>query len=367
MVIAPDSFKGSITAADAADAIAAGWCSVRDHDRLHRIPLADGGEGTVAAIAAARPDGVLHEVTGLTGPDGRSVTGQWLQLDSTTAVIEMASVSGLPLMAEPDALGAGTKGLGELIMAALDAGARTVIIGAGGSASTDGGAGALSALGLDLLDADGAPIPPGGGGLNRLARVRGAARRPERLIMLSDVAAPLLGPRGAAAVFGPQKGAGPSEIELLDRGLARFADLLGGPTAEPGMGAAGGLGFGLAAGLGAEIRPGAPYLADLAGLDQALAAATLVITGEGRFDQTSLDGKVVGHVLARAQAYEVERQIIAGQIGLRPDAAEVTGLAELAGSAQAALAEPERWLATAGARAARGRPLVENHPHDTIV
>lgn len=363
MVIAPDSFKGSATAAEVAAAIAAGWRTVRDQDRLVLLPLADGGEGTVAAVAAARPDGVLHPVGGLTGPDGRPVTASWLELDGDTAVIEMAAVSGLPLMAQLDPLAATTYGLGQLINAALDAGMRTVIVGAGGSATTDGGAGMLAALGLQLLDADGRPVPPGGGGLGRLASVSGRPRRPELTIMLSDVDAPLLGDRGAAAVFGPQKGARPAQVRALDANLARFARLLGGRTDQPGMGAAGGLGYGLVAGLGASIRPGAPYLAELAGLDRELERSDLVIGGEGRFDRTSLGGKVVGHVLQRARAHGVPGLVIAGQLALRlPDVPGI-GLTDLAGSVPAALADPTGWLVRSGARAARSAEQLGQSRH----
>jgi len=359
VVVAPDSFKGSVTAADAAAAIADGWRQVRGQDAVITIPLADGGEGTVAAVAAARPDGVLHQVDGLVGPDGRTVSATWLELDAgtpaSTAVIEMASVSGLPMMHQLDPLGATTYGLGQLINAALDAGCTTVIVGAGGSATTDGGSGALTALGLELLDDHGQPVPPGGGGLVRLTKINGSARRPAELIMLSDVDAPLLGARGAAAVFGPQKGADADQILILDAALDRFATLLGGGTDEPGMGAAGGLGYGLVTGLGATIHPGAPYLADLAGLPAALQDADLVISGEGRFDQTSLGGKVVGYVLAQAAAYGVETMIIAGQVAHRIDQVAAIGLTDLAGSAEAALADPMRWLHLAGTLAAEER------------
>ncbi|WP_230208288.1 glycerate kinase [Microlunatus sp. Gsoil 973] len=361
MVIAPDSFKGTVPAADAATAVAEGWHAVREQDEVLTIPLADGGEGTVAAVAAARPDGVLHRVDGLRGPDGRQVSASWLELDpgtpDSTAVIEMASVSGLPLMDRLDPLGATTYGLGQLINAALDSGCRTVIVGAGGSATTDGGAGALAALGLHLLDDHGRPVPYGGAELGRLAKITGRVRRPEKLIMLSDVDAPLLGPRGAAAVFGPQKGADPEQIVILDAALSRFAALLGGPTDEPGMGAAGGLGYGLVAGLGAVITPGAPYLAGLAGLPVALARADLVISGEGRFDETSLGGKVVGYVLTQAAAHQVDSMIIAGQVAHRVDGIAALSLAELSGSTQAALADPIHWLRLAGSRAAASLPV----------
>lgn len=357
VVVAPDSFKGTVTAADAAATIAAGWRQVRDHDSVITIPLADGGEGTVAAVAAARPDGVLHRVDGLVGPDGRPVSASWLELDpgtpAATAVIEMASVSGLPLMERLDPLRATTYGLGQLIGAALDAGCRTVIVGAGGSATTDGGSGALAALGLRLLDDHDQPVPPGGGGLTRLKTIKGTARRPDKLIMLSDVDAPLLGARGAAAVFGPQKGADADQILILDAALDRFATLMGGTTDQPGMGAAGGLGYGLVTGLGATIEPGAPYLAEVAGLPAALQNATLVITGEGRFDRTSFGGKVVGYVLAQAAAYGTEPMIIAGQLAHQVDRTRAIGLADLAGSTEAALADPLHWLRQAGALAAQ--------------
>ena len=359
VIVAPDSFKGTVTAADAAAAISKGWKQVRSDDSVITIPLADGGEGTVAAVAAARPDGVLHRADSLIGPDGGKVSASWLELDpgtpNSTAVIEMASVSGLPMMERLDPLGATTYGLGQLIAATLDAGCRTVLVGAGGSATTDGGSGALVALGLEVLDDHGRPLPPGGAGLARLAAIRGTARRPEKLIMLSDVAAPLLGDRGAAAVFGPQKGADADQILILDAALARFAELFGGATDRPGMGAAGGLGYGLVTGLGATIQPGAPYLAELAGLPAALADATLVISGEGRFDQTSLGGKVVGYVLAQAAAYGTEAMIIAGQVAHQVDQVRAIGLTDVAGSTEAALADPLHWLEFAGALAARER------------
>lgn len=359
VVVAPDSFKGTVTAAEAAAAIAEGWRRARSHDAVITIPLADGGEGTVAAVAAARPDGVLHRVDGLVGPDGRTVSASWLELDAdtprSTAVIEMAAVAGLPMMQRLDPLAATTYGLGQLIAAALDAGCSTVIVGAGGSATTDGGSGALAALGLELLDDHDQPVPPGGGGLARLTKINSQPRRPAKLIMLSDVDAPLLGECGAAAVFGPQKGADADQILILDAALARFASLLGGATDQPGMGAAGGLGYGLVTGLGATIEPGAPYLADLAGLPGALHSASVVISGEGRFDQTSLGGKVVGYVLAQAAAYGVRSMIIAGQVAHQVDQVRAIGLTDLAGSTEAALADPLHWLRLAGMLAAGER------------
>lgn len=352
VVIAPDSFKGSLSAAEVAAAIAEGWHQVRPEDGLQLLPQADGGEGTLEAIRAARTDAQEHWVDGITGPDGRPVRGCWLEIGSGTAVIEMAQVSGLPLMAAPDALGATSAGVGELTMAALDEGCGTVIIGLGGSASTDGGAGALAALGLALLDADGQSLPAGGGALTRLASLDGAPRKPEELILLTDVTAPLLGDRGAAAVFGPQKGAGPQEISTLEDGLRRWSTLLGGPTDRPGMGAAGGIGYGLAQAIGGRIVPGAPYVSELSGLDRALTTADVIISGEGRFDSTSLTGKVVGHALDLASGERVQKIVIAGQVATSVDGVWSRALVDLAGSTEAAIADPERWLVQAGRDAA---------------
>ncbi len=277
----------------------------------------------------------------------------WLDLPDGTAAVELAAASGLPLLSRPDPLGAQTIGLGEVIGCALDAGARQVTIALGGSASTDGGTGALAALGARFLDADGRPLPAGGGALRDLAAVDLTGLRPPPpggVSCLSDVGAPLLGPAGAAVVFGPQKGASPADVALLGEGLARLAGLLGGDPDAPGAGAAGGTGYGLAAGWGAVITPGAPQLGRLAGLDQALAGAGLVITGEGRYDQTSGTGKVAGAVFAAAAAARVPAALVAGQVAARPPAGvrHVVSLAGLAGGAPQALADPVRYLRLAG-------------------
>ena len=265
-------------------------------------------------------------------------------------------------------MGAQTTGLGELLGRALDAGAGRILVGLGGSASTDGGTGALAALGARFLDAYGQPLPPGGGGLAALSRVDlSGLRAPSAggVTCLTDVTAPLLGPRGAAAVFGPQKGADKAQIARLEAGLARLAGVLGGDPAAPGAGAAGGTGYGLAAAWGAALAPGAAELARLAGLDRALAGADLVITGEGRFDETSLTGKTCGTVIAAAAAVGVPVALVAGQVswpageepawgGLpgRAGPAGVVSLAGLAGGTAAALAGPRRWLHQAGRRLA---------------
>ncbi|MFE6866151.1 glycerate kinase [Kitasatospora sp. NPDC057692] len=355
VVLAPDSFKGTVTARDAAQALAAGWRSVRPDDELLIRPMADGGEGTLDALAPALPGAVLHLVPDCTGPDGGPVTGRYALLPDGTALVELADTGGLPLLGgAPAPLTAGTRGTGETIAAALDAGARQVTVALGGSASTDGGAGLLAALGLRLLDATGAELPDGGGALARADRLDRTALRPAPpggVRLLTDVTNPLLGPTGAAAVYGPQKGADPARIALLEAGLRRFADLLGGDPALPGSGAAGGTAYGLVTAWGAEVVPGAVAVAELTGLDEALAGADLVITGEGRFDRTSLLGKAVGEVLARARRAGVPARIVAGEAA---DAGALT-LTELSGDPADARHRAAHWLTAAGARLARAR------------
>ncbi|MFE0463750.1 glycerate kinase [Kitasatospora sp. NPDC058965] len=347
VVLAPDSFKGTLTAAEAAEALAAGWRSVRPADHLVLRPMADGGEGTLAAVLAAHPGTPLTRVGDCTGPDGRPVDGEYALLPDGTAVVELATASGIPLMAALDPLGATTRGTGELVAAALDAGARRLLVALGGSASTDGGAGLLAALGLRLLDADGRVLPDGGGALTRAHQVDRTGFRtapPGGVVLLTDVANPLLGPDGAAAVYGPQKGATVSDVELLDRGLTRLAELLGADPARPGSGAAGGTAYGLMAAWGATATPGAAAVADLLGLDHALAGADLVVTGEGRFDATSLQGKVVGEVLGRAERAGAAARIVAGE----STEAGILTLSRLAGDPGVARAHPARWLRLAG-------------------
>jgi glycerate 2-kinase len=359
VVVAPDSFKGSLSAPAAAAALARGWRTERPGDHLICLPLADGGEGTLDVLAAAVPRSRWHRAR-VTGPGGGPVECGWLELPGAVAAVELARSSGLPLLTRPDPLGAHTAGLGEVIASALDNGARTVVIGLGGSASTDGGTGALTALGARFLDAAGRGLAPGGGALPSLAAIELGRLRPPPaggVTCLTDVTAPLLGPHGAAAVYGPQKGAGRGQVARLEAGLTRLAALLGGDPAAPGAGAAGGTGYGLAAGWGAVLRPGAPELAALAGLGQAIAGADLVVTGEGQFDPTSLTGKVCGTVLAAAAAAGVPAALVAGTLsGPLPAAVAVITLAALAGGTGPALADPRRWLRQAGQRLAREHP-----------
>jgi glycerate kinase len=358
VVIAPDSFKGTATARDAAAAIARGWASVRPGDELLLAPQADGGEGTIDAVLAADAGAAVRTAT-VTGPDSRPVAARWVLRDSGEAVLELAESSGLPLMAALDPLGATTRGLGQLLGEALDAGATSITIGLGGSASTDGGAGALAALGMRLADAAGRPLPDGGGALSRLEVLDLAGLRPPPtggVRLLTDVTAPLLGSAGAAAVFGPQKGAGAAEIVALEAALSRLADLLGGDPTLPGSGAAGGAGYGLSAAWGATLVPGAAAIATLSGLPDLVARADVVISGEGRFDVTSSTGKVVGHLLGivppTARAIVVAGTITATPV--LPDGRTVTAVSldRLAPSVDSALADAVGWLEVAGARAA---------------
>lgn len=335
VVIAPDSFKGTLSAAEVAAAMAEGWLRVRPDDVLRLLPQADGGEGTLDAIEASLPDAVRHTVAGVTGPDGRPVDASYLALPDGTAVVELASSSGLPLMGALDAMGATSRGLGEVIAAALDAGATRLLVGLGGSASTDGGLGALEALGLRVVDGrldHGGLRPAPAGGVS----------------LLSDVTAPLLGPGGAAAVFGPQKGADAAQVAALDARLAALIPLFGGDPEAPGAGAAGGTGYGLTAVWGARMASGADYLAALTGLDDALATADVLLTGEGSFDSQSLGGKVVGQQLGKIRGRSV---VIAGRVSAEaPDLA--LSLTDLAGSSAAAMADTAHWVREAAARAA---------------
>ncbi|MFI1383372.1 glycerate kinase [Embleya sp. NPDC020886] len=355
IVIAPDAFKGTVAADVASAALAEGWLRVRPDDDVVRLPLADGGEGTLDAVARAVPAAVRMPVPGAPGPDGRPVDSAWLRLPDGVGVVELAAVSGLPLMAAPDPLGAHTAGLGVVVGAALRAGVSALVIAVGGSASTDGGTGALAALGARFRDLDGRELPYGGGALARLATIdatRLAAPPPGGVQILTDVTNPLLGPTGAAAVFGPQKGASAEDVAGLDAGLARLAALLAGDPAAPGAGAAGGTAYGFAAAWNASIVPGAVRVAELAGLPAALAGADLVITGEGCFDATSLHGKVVGTVLDLAHhGAGVPVALVAGSVAVPPPPGVVatTDLTRLAGSAAAARTEAAHWLDRAGA------------------
>lgn len=325
IIIAPDSFKDSLSAEGVAQAIAQGLAQVWPDAQLVQCPMADGGEGTVEAVLAAC-HGQLRSQT-VQGPLGDTVQAHWGWLaDSHTAIIEMAEASGLQLVApgQRDACSSSTFGTGELIRAALDQGARRIILAIGGSATNDGGAGAMQALGVQLFDAHHQPLAPGGLALGGLARISLENLDP-RLAQVSfeiaaDVNNPLCGAHGASAIFGPQKGASPAQVQQLDAALGHFADhcakvLPKDVRDEPGSGAAGGLGFAAKAFLGAQFRAGVEVVAELVGLDAAVCGADLVITGEGRFDAQTLRGKTPFGVARIARRHKVPVIVLAGTLG----------------------------------------------------
>lgn len=307
IVIAPDSFKGSLSATAVADAIAEGWSEARPGDDLVLLPMADGGEGTLDAIASATNQAIWHRTT-VTGPDGRQVDASWLMLPDAVAVLELAQTSALPQMRTLDPRGATTRGLGELLSVALDAGAQSVLIGLGGSATTDAGIGALEALGARVSRAN-----SGQGVIGVTAIDDRTLRRPPRggLSLLADTTVPML---DAPRIFGPQKGASPADIAALTAAFHLLSDDAGSRSAHaiPGSGAAGATAWGLMTYFGAQVDDGAYSIARLIGLDDALTSADLVITGEGRFDSTSLSGKVVGCVHGLSQTRHVAGALVVG-------------------------------------------------------
>lgn len=324
IVIAPDSFKESLSAPDAAAAIARGVKQAYPGARTVCIPMADGGEGTVEAVLAAT--GGQWRTSQVRGALGEPVQASWGWLDDGTAVIEMAAAAGLEQTppAQRDPLRASSRGVGELLCAALDAGARRVILGLGGSSTTDGGAGLLAALGVRFLDAQGRDLPPGGGALPQLHRIDtgqlDARLAQVRIEIASDVDNPLCGPQGAAHTFGPQKGATPDQVTLLDSGLARLADVCAShlgrdPRDAPGAGAAGGLGYAAHAFLNADFRPGVEVVAELGKLAQAMEGAALAFTGEGRMDAQTLRGKTPAGVARIARQAGVPVVALAGSLG----------------------------------------------------
>jgi glycerate kinase len=345
IVVAPDKFKGSLTAREVADRVAAGIAAVHPDVDVVQVPVADGGDGTVDAALAAGYERVPLRAT---GPTGDPVDTAYAVRDGI-AVVEMADVSGLRLL-PPDRLApltATSYGTGEVVRAALDRGCRTIVLGIGGSASTDGGAGMLEALGVRLLDAAGQPLARGGGALADLDRVDLSGLHPavadSRIVVACDVDNPLLGPHGAAAVYGPQKGAGPDDVAFLDAALAHWADVVdaavaglqqGGPTPDgleqghlaattappprnrAGAGAAGGVGYAAMAVLCAELEPGIGLVLDLVRFADHLPGATLVVTGEGSLDEQTLHGKAPAGVASAAAKAGVPVVTVSGRLAL---------------------------------------------------
>ncbi|WP_353114166.1 glycerate kinase [Microbacterium sp.] len=361
VVLAPDSFKGTISAARAAEALAEGWSSEDPDADIVPRPMADGGEGTVAAFAAAHPGAVRMPVV-VDGPAGSPVDTSWLLLPPSaeqqggTAVIDLASTSGIELLDGLRPWDADSTGFGQAIAAALGHGVSRLVLGIGSSASTDGGTGMLRALGARFLTASGTETVPGARGLRDVERLdlSGLLPAPETSV-LTDVTNPLTGPRGAAEVFGPQKGMHDAgDRAQADAALGRLATLLGLDPETPGAGAAGGVGGALIV-WGARLLPGAQEVARLVGLAEAISGADVVVTGEGSYDGQSGDGKVPSFVAGLAEDAGASPMLVAGRIA--PDADPslfriAMSLTELAGSAEASLADPARWLRDAGARLA---------------
>jgi glycerate 2-kinase len=335
VLVAPDKFKGSLTAAEVAARVAAGIVAASPGVTVVEVPVADGGDGTVDAALAAGFERVPVQAE---GPVGDPVETAFAMREGV-AVIEMADVSGLRLLL-PDRLAAcdaSSYGTGEVVRAALDVGATTVTLGIGGSASTDGGAGLVQALGARLLDGAGAELPRGGAALGALDRLDLSALHPRvaeaHFVVASDVDNPLLGPRGAAAVYGPQKGATEVDVASLDAALAHWADVVdatigGGRTLRdaPGAGAAGGVGYAAMALLHAELRPGIQLVLDLVRFADRLAGADLVITGEGSLDEQTLSGKAPAGVAAAAAAAGVPVVTVSGRLTLSREQLRAAGV-----------------------------------------
>ena len=332
VVVAPDKFKGTLTAAQVAAHVAAGLDRASPGLTTIQVPVADGGDGTVDAAEAA---GYRRVELGVRGPTGKPVTASFALLDGT-AIIESAQACGLTRlpggMLAP--LTATSRGVGELILAAVRMRAKRIVLGLGGSACTDGGAGLVTALGGRLLDSSGNELPPGGAALAALDRIDVRRLRDlggAEVIAATDVDNPLLGPRGAAAVYGPQKGASPQDVAILEQGLARWADVAEksfgfAKRDEPGAGAAGGLGFAVLGFLGASTQPGIELMLDLLSFAGHLPGARLVITGEGALDEQTLHGKAPAGV-ARAAGPDLPVVAVAGVCSLSPEQLRSAGIA----------------------------------------
>ena len=328
VLVAPDKFKGSLTARDVAGALASGITDAHPELRVVTCPVADGGEGTVEAAVAS---GFRSRRATVRGPLGHPVEAVFATKGST-AVVELAQASGLQLLPDPGpspetAAVATTYGTGELLVAALDAGATRIVLGLGGSATTDGGAGMLQALGATFRDVSGEVLRPGLAHPSTIASADLAGLDPRiagsEIVIATDVDNPLCGPRGAAAVFGPQKGATAALAVALDQDLQRWSRVLAGAgvTASPehaGAGAAGGVGFAALGALGSSARPGVDVVLDIVGFEHLLADACLVVTGEGSLDEQSLGGKAPVGVLRAAQAQGVPTTVVAGRCTLDP-------------------------------------------------
>ena len=378
IVVAPDSFKGSVSALEAASAMEQGLRRVFPDAIIEKIPMADGGEGTVQSLVDAT-GGHIH-TRRVVAPLENEVDAQFgILSDGETAVIEMASASGLTLVAphERNPLRATTYGTGELIHAALEAGCRRLIIGIGGSATNDGGAGMAEALGVRLLDANGKQIPRGGGNLNQLTSIDVTHLHPAiaetETVVACDVNNPLTGPEGASHVYGPQKGATPEMIETLDRHLAHFDSVLTRTLGTsfndvPGAGAAGGLGAGLMAFLNAELRLGVDIMIDAVKLKERVNGAAVVFTGEGQLDFQTVFGKTPVGVAKVAKSYGIPVIAIAGGIAEGAEAVYEAGIDAMLGIVQEpmtledAVGDATRLIADTAEQAARLIAIGQREP-----
>jgi len=366
IVLAPDKFKGSLTASEVADAVATGMREALPELETILLPVADGGDGTVAAALSAGFDKIIVDPV---GPTGEPVQAPYA-LQDNRAVVELAAVVGLTKLPgrRLDPMGSSTYGLGLVIADAIRRGARTIVLGLGGSASTDGGAGMIQALGARLIDSAGEPIPQGGGALEGLASIDVTALRETlgstSVIVASDVDNPLLGPYGAAAVFGPQKGAEPAHIAALEQGLRHWSALVTQATGHndaerPGAGAAGGVGFAALALLNATIRPGIELILELIDFDHRVVGADLVVTVEGSLDDQSLAGKAPIGVARAAARSGVPVVAIAGRLQLSPQQLRKAGisaaypLTDLEPDLDRCIAEASSLLQQIGAQIAR--------------
>jgi len=358
VLIAPDSFKGSISALLAAQAISSGWRSIRPDDEVVITPLADGGEGTMEAIHHVR-GGEYLQFTAI-NPENNDVDAQWLLLNDGTAVVELASASGLPLLGSLAPLTAHTFGFGQLLRQACnDPRTKRIIATVGGSASTDGGTGALAALGFTFLDVDGIPIGLGGEELLRLESIDAtAAISPPTggVIVLTDVINQLTGLNGAAYIFSPQKGANSVDIKILNQALQRLAKVVGQDSDFLGAGAAGGTGYGLHTLWNATVTAGSEYVLDLMLLPKEIELADIVITGEGSLDDQSWGGKVIGAMSKLCQESKTPLIAIVGQDNttkVEHKIEEVITLHSVAPRGVDTQNNPVKWLAEAGKRAAQ--------------
>ena len=332
VLIAPDKFRGTLTAIQAAESMAAGWRRARPGDSLDLCPMADGGEGTMATLIGALSGRMVRSQ--VTGPLGDTVLARFglarIGTVERVAIVESAEAAGLTLVPpdQRDIRRASTRGLGELISTALDWQPTRLLLCLGGTGTNDGGAGMALALGVRLLQDSGQPIDAGGEGLLGLATIDAsgsdARMKPIRVDACADVDIPLTGPSGASALFGPQKGASPKDVQLLDTALRHLADIVRRDLAidfehAPGAGAGGGLGFGAMAFLGARITPGVELVTDALQIGERIRQTDLAITGEGRFDESSLRGKAPSAVLRLAREHGVRAVVICGEADINPD------------------------------------------------